>query len=214
MKNIKGFALIESLLILVIIGILVGTGWYVYQARNKATDSFTNAGSANSSVVAKSSSKSTSHKTDDTASWVKVSSAKSVFSLKIPDGWNILNWTSRDYLAADGYSDVSYVVGKPAMVTNQDGSVHDSGDPARFNVTGNPISDKLVIGNPAVSPTDFGAVSSVMGKKFVTISAGTRTYFYRFEGKTTLLTVSYSVLPGEIDQTTTVEKAIKTLEFN
>jgi cytoskeletal protein RodZ len=51
MKNNKGFAVIEGLLILVIIAILGGTGWYVYQAHNNATNTLTNADAANSSAA-------------------------------------------------------------------------------------------------------------------------------------------------------------------
>ncbi len=43
MKNTKGFALVEALLIFVIIGALAGVGWYVYQRQNtdEADDSYT-----------------------------------------------------------------------------------------------------------------------------------------------------------------------------
>src|SRR6266700_3794862 len=69
MKNHKGFAIIEGLLILVIVGILGGTGWYVYNAHNKTTDSYTNADTANSSV----------------AKYPKKQATQAV--LKIPDGF-------------------------------------------------------------------------------------------------------------------------------
>lgn len=43
MKNTKGFALVEALLIFVIIGALAGVGWYVYQRQNtdEGDDSYT-----------------------------------------------------------------------------------------------------------------------------------------------------------------------------
>lgn len=50
MRNNKGFSVVEGLLILIIVGILGFTGWYVYDARNKTTDSLVNADAANSSV--------------------------------------------------------------------------------------------------------------------------------------------------------------------
>lgn len=48
MKNQKGFSALEALLILVIIGILGGTGWYVWSSKNKTDQALNNA--ANSSV--------------------------------------------------------------------------------------------------------------------------------------------------------------------
>ncbi len=36
--NQKGFAAIETILVVVILAIIGGTGYYIYQANNKATD--------------------------------------------------------------------------------------------------------------------------------------------------------------------------------
>lgn len=51
MKTNKGFTVIEGLLILVILGILGSTGWYVWDSQHKTTDAFNNADAANSSVA-------------------------------------------------------------------------------------------------------------------------------------------------------------------
>lgn len=51
MQNFGGFTLIEGLLILVIAGLLGGTGWYVWRVHNKTANSFTNAGSSNNSAA-------------------------------------------------------------------------------------------------------------------------------------------------------------------
>lgn len=224
MKNNKGFSVIEGLLIMVILGIIGGTGWYVYNVQNKTTESLINADAANSSAVNYKTSKTTKPNiTPDptTGSWVAVTSGAKRFSIKVPDGWSFLNWTSRDYLQAYGYEDVSYNVSQPAKVIDQNGFVRDSGDPTRFSVNGGPISNKSVRAKPDASPTDFGPVSGVMGKKYIEtfkidkygVKAGTKNYSYRFEGKTTFLVVDYWILPGETDQSATVEKAITTLEF-
>lgn len=39
MKNTKGFAVVEALLIFAIIGVLIGIGWYVYSQQNKNKNS-------------------------------------------------------------------------------------------------------------------------------------------------------------------------------
>lgn len=85
MKDNKGFTVIESLLILVIVGMLGGLGWYVWNAHNKSIDSLTNADSANSSVV-KYSKKPAAVK-DPTADWTAYSSKNGQFSLKYPKSW-------------------------------------------------------------------------------------------------------------------------------
>jgi cytoskeletal protein RodZ len=43
-KNQSGFSAIEALLILVIVGIIGGTGWYVIQANKNTNDTLNNAG--------------------------------------------------------------------------------------------------------------------------------------------------------------------------
>lgn len=84
MKKNQGFTLIEALLIFVIAGLLGGTGWYVWNARNNANKSAINADSANSSV-AKSAKKVVA---DPTANWTAYSSKDGQFSLKYPTTWS------------------------------------------------------------------------------------------------------------------------------
>lgn len=82
MKNIKGFTMIEGLLILVIVGILGGIGWYVWDTRNKTSDTLANADSANSSAI-----KYVKNEKDPTADWVSYSNTEGSFSLKHPRTW-------------------------------------------------------------------------------------------------------------------------------
>lgn len=49
MKNDKGFAVLESLLILIIIAIIGGTGWYVLNAKHKTDNTYSNSTSVASS---------------------------------------------------------------------------------------------------------------------------------------------------------------------
>jgi len=53
MQKDHGFTLIEALLVLVIVGMLGGTGWYVYRAHNNAQNSYANADNANLSTTIK-----------------------------------------------------------------------------------------------------------------------------------------------------------------
>lgn len=69
MKNTKGFTLIEGLLILVIAGLLGGTGWYVWSAKKKADKSLNTAAQTEIQVDSK-----------------KAASQSPVFN-KLPDGW-------------------------------------------------------------------------------------------------------------------------------
>jgi hypothetical protein len=115
MKNSKGFAVLESLLILILVGIIAGTGWYVTHARKEADNNLKNAGtytpyvynapkdspktiatSKNSATVAPKDCKGTlfyvaqtsglSQKYEGT---VALGSEKMKVSLKYPSGWTV-----------------------------------------------------------------------------------------------------------------------------
>jgi hypothetical protein len=80
----KGFAVLEGLLILVIVGLIAGVGWYVYDAKNKADKSLNNANSSSNTGVKISAKKRVSGSTED---WTPYSSAKGQFSLRYPSTW-------------------------------------------------------------------------------------------------------------------------------
>ncbi len=52
-KNLKGFALVESLLIFIIVGMIGGVGWYVWNSKKKTDSNFSNASAASSSELPK-----------------------------------------------------------------------------------------------------------------------------------------------------------------
>jgi hypothetical protein len=77
----KGFAVLEAVLIFVIVGILGGTGYYVYNSNKTSNDTLNKAGSsAQSTVVRK-------KKADPTAKWIAYTSEKGKFSVKYPPTW-------------------------------------------------------------------------------------------------------------------------------
>jgi hypothetical protein len=88
MKNHKGFALVEGLLILVIVAILAGTGWYVFRARNNSNGSLNNASAAGSSLAKPPAApKKTVSTADATADWTAYSKSGTLFTLKYPADW-------------------------------------------------------------------------------------------------------------------------------
>jgi predicted negative regulator of RcsB-dependent stress response len=68
-KNQKGFSAIEGLLIFIIVGIIAGVGWYVWDS-NKKTNDILNSADKSSDVKLKASQpKNKSVQTDETANW-------------------------------------------------------------------------------------------------------------------------------------------------
>lgn len=105
MKNNKGFAALEALLIFVLIATLGFTGWYVYNARNNANNTLKNADAANNSTVKYFKPKST-QTTQSSSSTSTVSTTtldreykgslnygdeKHDISVKYPSGWIVTN---------------------------------------------------------------------------------------------------------------------------
>lgn len=82
--------LIEGILILVIVGLLGGTGWYVWHSKNNADKSAKNAEAANSSTST-SSKKQTSTTTtaDPYAGWKTYTSSMEGFTFKYPNTWTL-----------------------------------------------------------------------------------------------------------------------------
>jgi hypothetical protein len=87
-RNQSGFSAVAGLLILVIVGIIGGTGWYVMQA-NKNTDSTLNkAGLGTATKSTKKTAPAPVPPADPTASWTAYSSKTGEYYLKYPSTWS------------------------------------------------------------------------------------------------------------------------------
>jgi len=81
--NRKGFAGVEALLILVVIAIIGGTGYFVYQSQKKTNDTLNSASKSASVTKTK---KKTAVK-DATSDWTSYTSTDGKYSLKYPSSW-------------------------------------------------------------------------------------------------------------------------------
>lgn len=77
----KGFAVLETLLILVILAIIGGTGWYVYKSKNDIYQSYDSTGNSQNSIPKKPAAKA------DTSTWKDYTNKAGRFSLKYPSSW-------------------------------------------------------------------------------------------------------------------------------
>jgi type II secretory pathway pseudopilin PulG len=88
-RNQSGFSVVEGLLILVIVGIIGATGWYVMQANKNTNDTLNNSGLGS---IAKSSKKkqtnpSLAPQAVSEDGWIVYSSKEGKFSLRYPSTW-------------------------------------------------------------------------------------------------------------------------------
>jgi type II secretory pathway pseudopilin PulG len=83
--NQKGFGAVETLLVLLIVGILGGAGWYIYQAQQKTKQTLNN--TTQGAGESQKSTKPAAQPKDETANWTIFISEKGKFSLKYPPNW-------------------------------------------------------------------------------------------------------------------------------
>ncbi|MES2971321.1 MAG: hypothetical protein V4702_03310 [Patescibacteria group bacterium] len=88
MKRQSGFGIIQVLLVIVVIGLIGGTSWYVFQARKKTNQSLQNtANSQNDPLTAEPKKEASKTDVDPTADWISYTNKVGVFSLKYPKTW-------------------------------------------------------------------------------------------------------------------------------
>ncbi len=84
----KGFSPIQILLVLVVIGLIGGTGWYVWESRNKTSQTLADTSKAAGEAQKAEKKKETAKPaTDPVADWVTYKSTVGVFTLKHPKTW-------------------------------------------------------------------------------------------------------------------------------
>ncbi len=84
----RGFSAPQVLLMIVVVGLLAGTGWFVWQAKNKTNDTL--ASTAKSGTEPQKTDKkagATKPTTNPTADWTSESNTPGKFSLKHPKSW-------------------------------------------------------------------------------------------------------------------------------
>lgn len=84
MSNQKGFSPIQILLVLIVLGLIGGTGYYVWQSRNKTNATLEQTAKSQGEAQKTDTKKAAA---DTTADWVTYTSTGGVFTLKHPKAW-------------------------------------------------------------------------------------------------------------------------------
>jgi type II secretory pathway pseudopilin PulG len=122
-KNQKGFSAVEALLLLVIVGMLGGVGWYVWHAQKQADKTYSQ--TANSSAVSskKVSNKTSPAATDPYAGWKNFTTQNVKVGFEYPASWTVKDSSS-------GSDDVLQLTGSDGFTAN-----------ISFGTTGHPSLD-------------------------------------------------------------------------
>jgi len=162
-----GFGLIEALLVLLIIAALGTIGWYVWYTR-KNTKTYTETTHTTKQNPPPSPRQTAQPKPNevnaDTATWQRVNSVGGAFSVKVPGGWQIMNFAGNS-LNGD---DVGPAKTTKAVITTDTST--SAGDQRRFNISLNntplPVPQWQTPNPNAEETVQAYSINNLAGKRY------------------------------------------------
>lgn len=120
-SNQKGFSVVEGVLILVIVAVLGGVGWFVWHSKNNTNSTYNaaaNSGTGKISSTKATAAKVTTTTTDTTSSkWLLYTPSGKQYSIRVPDGWKFTATKGSDEnLYAFDMPDLTFKQGTKASV--------------------------------------------------------------------------------------------------
>lgn len=214
--NQSGFAALTGLLGIVIIGLIIGTGWYVWQSKIE-TDSALEA-----SERAATSSTQPVIKTETKSGWTLYTPPSKNYSIELPDGWRLSRLKGEDDLYTFSTQNLKINPNVKAVVEEVDGGV--DGTSIGFNLfypeTYQTGGDKPEGEKVKETKTDAG--DSLVVYKFVQTedvdgSGGTpkdaTSYTFAVTHAGTRIQAGYGFNKGDEDIYDIVEESIKSIKF-
>lgn len=213
MKNTRGFALIEALLIFVIVGALAGVGWYVYQRQNTddSDDSYTYG--TNTPVEPEEE----EANTDEVEYLSKTfTSYGSAFSMSVLNGWTLNSDTNGNFLFQYDVAQLTYDKNKEPQVNETDKSGVGGYVPG-VKVSVNEFNEEINSGEKFV--LNDGTTGYCKEDTFTAaddIAPGMGNFINKscfFKKNNSKLSATYSYYQDEPLNAEAVEFAFKTIEF-
>jgi type II secretory pathway pseudopilin PulG len=217
----RGFAIVESLLVLVVVAIIGGTGYFVWHSKQQTDKSLSAASTENQVTNSKKTSNSSPPVTDETANWLVYKSPENIYRLKIPDGWSLVRETDASFtLVGFSLDDITYKSGAKATVETQPGG---RGGPVPF-MLGVVGREGYTIAKPSGDKqSSFKTNQGVDVDKYVftqtsepdgpDLPVGGKSYGYVISKGSTTIEINHDEVPGDPNNVNTLEKMIKTLEL-
>jgi antitoxin component HigA of HigAB toxin-antitoxin module len=212
----KGFSALEVVLIIVIVGLLAGVGYFVYKSKNETNKSLDNTSSNVSHLQEKA--KEDKQATEED-SWLLFTSEKKTYSIRVPDGFKAISHYGNLYVMTD--ENLTYKKGTKATVQTVNEGGWDGAVPfALYYPEQN--ADQIVR-----EGTQQGTIKTNQGltaAKYIYnqttepegpgYQKGDKAYLYYFDKDGKYIQISYVVSSGDTDQHELIERQIKTLTVN
>ncbi len=215
--NSKGFGAIEALLILVIIGIIGGVGYFVYSSQKKTNTVLDNAAKSHAEPQKTEKQEEAKSEASEFSLITKLTSLNKKFILNVPDGWIFTNDTEQDYAYA---TSMTYKKGEVAKVNNEFG--HRGGGFTATSFVIQYAKDGLKDYYSASKPDGTLKLNNgkevkkylhVINNDEMGIPDGTKSYGYQVDYEGSTIVLRYLVNPTDTDQRDLIEASIKTLNF-
>lgn len=215
--NSKGFGIVEILLVILLVFLVGGIGYYVYtQAKNNdetSTPSSDVSGKIDKEVEPDLAAK------DETANWLLYEPPGKEYKIRLADGWQLHRFQENSGIFAFTMKDLAYKKGTKATVVEEmggrDGSVSFSlyfGNSSLGYLEGATRVDSFITAEGvAVEKYYYKQVKDSEGPGLPK-NGEENIYVIKSGKKVTVIT--HSILPGETAQTDIVEKVVKTLHIN
>jgi hypothetical protein len=218
--NTNGFSALELIIIVVIVGLIGGAGYYVNSSRegaDRGRDDATKSQSEPQAAENKEGTKTADNK-DVAAGWTVFTSSKG-WTMKIPDGWILTTGLTSEGLITYG-SELTYKPGTPAVIGKQDGG---RGGPFLYSVVNFAAGDPGTANPEYLTDESNFAAANVSGKKYVGVlkedynmdgSKGDTVYRYVFVKGSKSVIVNYLHSKDKPSYLNELELSVKTLTIN
>lgn len=211
MNNQKGFGVVEVLIILVVVGLIGGAGWYV-SSQNKV-----NTRDQASSKESDKNGENASEESDDgTSTWLTFTPNSKLYTIKLPDGWSF--WHQDDDCDCLYSQVMGFEAGTPATIEKTQGGrdgvfgyfiAADDSDRSAERFAGLKQQGTIKAGELTGKKYYFEQTTDAEG---IGLEKGGKSYSYYFIKDGKGIYISYSINPGETNNLELVEKSIKTLQ--
>lgn len=219
MKNKQqGFTLVEGLLILFVLAVIGGVGYYVWSKQDsKISDNSANQQAADTSET----DEEAAEPADETDSWLSYTSVQKTYTVRIPDGWDMIHLIDTENLyGGRSQEGLVYKPGQQAKVETTYGG-WDGPSPFALYVPG-ANHDQIV--KEGDKQGEIKAASGQQAEKYYFVEAdeleeigyikGAKVYNYYFGSDGKYIQIQHVVNPGNTDQHERVEQMLKTLVVN